>query len=154
MLRKSAVLSLLVMVLLGSVLAKAPTARITITRSSWTKPLVVTDTQLLDSFNPWWGGFLDDSRAVRKPPNDAPYEVSSYVKFAENDTRLKYVFYYRPSQSAEPGHVYLPQSGEKWHAMNASTILRPTGWYFASPKWEESILPLIRATEAKQKPVR
>jgi hypothetical protein len=73
--------------------AKAPTTEITISGGGLGRVVEVTDPQLLAMSNVFLGQFLDPSRT---PLNEAPpglksYEVSFYIKEAENDVRKMYV---------------------------------------------------------------
>jgi hypothetical protein len=77
--------------------AKGPTAKITITGASLQSPVEISDPDVLKDFNVWSGpgtfandvegtdGFIVDwaSGAVPDPPNGLPtFEVSFYVRYA------------------------------------------------------------------------
>ncbi len=132
--------------------AKTPTVKITISGGGLTSAVEITDPQALALSNVWFGEFLDDSRTPESEPPKGllPYEVSFFVKLAENDVRKMYVVYYYPSPR-EQGFVYLPGKGAVW-GLNVGTILRKGRdgkWNYASPAWEALIKPaLIRAEAA------
>ena len=131
--------------------AKAPTVKITISGGP-ASAVEVTDPQVLAISDVWSGQFLDVSRS---PENEAPkgvlpYEVSFYVKLAENDVRKMYVAYYYPNSATEQGFLYLPGKGVVWQ-LNVGTILREGRdgkWNYASPAWEALIKPLLTRAEA------
>jgi hypothetical protein len=135
--------------------AKAPTVKITISGGGLTDPLEVTDPQVLVISNVWSGQFLDSSRS---PVNEAPkglrsYEVSFYVKLAENDVRKMYVVYYYPNPLEKQSFIYLPGEEPIW-PLNAGTILRKGQdgkWNYASAAWEALIKPVIARDEDRRK---
>jgi hypothetical protein len=132
--------------------AKAFTTEITIAGGGLGRVLGVTDPQLLAMSNVWLGQFLDQSRS---PLNEAPpglqsYEVSFYLKQAENDVRKIYVAYYYPNVGSEQGLIYLPGRGAAWE-LNIGTIMRGPlegKWNYALPAWEALVKPLIANAEA------
>src|SRR5580704_9583435 len=138
----------LLLVLLGTPIAawaKAPTTEITISGGGLGKVVEVTDPQLLAISNTFLGEFFDQSR---KPLNEAPpglksYEVSFYVKVAENDVRKMYVAYYYPNVGSEQGFIYLPDRGAVWE-LNIGTIMGggQGKWNYALPAWEALIKPV------------
>jgi hypothetical protein len=138
---------LVVTAVLVPALAKAPTALITVSGGELTRPLQVSDPDLLRRFNPWGGGFIDSPPARASAPSGfiEPYEVILHVKFSERDVRAKYVFYYRPGRDGQRGYIYLPRAGEKGYSTNARTMVREPGWFYASQEWESQIRPLISA---------
>jgi hypothetical protein len=131
--------------------AKAPTIKITVSGGGLTVPLEVTDPRVLAISDVWSGQFLDYSRS---PVNEAPkglrsYEVSFYVKLAENDMRKMYVVYYYPNASEKQSFIYLPGEEPIW-GLNAGTILRKGQdgkWNYASAAWEALIKPVIARAE-------
>jgi DNA-binding beta-propeller fold protein YncE len=132
--------------------AKAPTARITVAGGGLRSAVEITDPQLLAMSDVWLGQFLDGSRS---PLNEGPrgltsYEVSFYVKLAENDVRKMYVAYYYPNAGSEQGYIYLPGGGAVWE-LNVGTILRrgqDGKWNYALPAWEALVKPVIADAEA------
>ncbi len=135
--------------------AKGPTVKIMISGGGLTSAIEVTDPRILDISNVWTGQFLDRSRGTAKEPARGlrRYEVSFYVKFAENDVRKKYVVYYYMSPTTDPGYIYLPGKGETWYSLNVGAIIRDGQdgkWNYASPAWEDLIKPVIAGAEAAQ----
>lgn len=127
--------------------AKAPTVKITISGGGLARAIEITDRQVLALSNVWIGDFLDVSRT---PESEAPkslvgYEVSFFVRVAEDYVKKVYVVYYYPMASNEQGFVYLPIHGTARH-LNAGTILREGldgKWNYASPAWEALIKPTL-----------
>ncbi len=135
--------------------AKGPTVKITISGGGLTSVFEVTDPRILSSSNVWVGRFLDGSRgSVKEPPRGLrPYEVSFYVKLADDDVRKMYVVYYYPNPSKEQGYIYLPGKGETWYSLNVGTIDRDGQdgkWNYASPAWENLIKLVIARADAAQ----
>ena len=136
--------------------AKGPTVKIMISGGGLTSAIEVTDARILHISNVWGGQFLDRSRGTAKePPRGLQrYEVSFYIKFADNDARKKYVVYYFPNPVAEQGYIYLPGKHETWFNLNVGTIWRQGQdgkWNYASPAWEDLIKPVIAGAEAAQR---
>lgn len=137
--------------------AKSPTVKIMITGGALTSPIELTDPRILDVSNVWTGHFLDSSRgAVTEPPRGLQrYELSFYIRIADNEVRKKYVLYYYPRSGAEPGYIYLPGKGDGWYRLNTEAIVRngkDGKWNYASPGWENLIRPEIASAEAAQHP--
>jgi hypothetical protein len=136
--------------------AKAPTVKIIISGGGLTSAIEVTDQQILDISNVWSGQFLDRSRGrAKEPPRGLQrYEVSFYVKW-DNEIRKKYVLYYYPGPSTEPGYIYLPGRGETWYSLNVGAIIRNEQdgkWNYASAAWGDLIKPMIASADAAQHP--
>lgn len=95
-------------------LAKAPTVKLTIEGGNLTKEIQVTDPRILELSHVWAGNFLDNSREpAKEPPRGLHgYEVSFYVKLADNDVQKMYVVRYYPNPSVEQGYIYLPGDRE------------------------------------------
>jgi hypothetical protein len=150
-------LAILLLWLSGTALAKADTVRITISGGGLTRAIEITDPHVLALSNVWFGQFLDASRTPESEPpkGPSPYEVSFFVKLAENNVRKMYVAYYYPNSPEKQGLIYLPSEGAVWR-LNASTILREGRdgkWNYASPAWESLIKPvLIRALALASRP--
>ena len=131
--------------------AKAPTARITITGGKLTRPVVITDNEVLQVSPAWSSAFLDLSRPPLEevPKVSSTYEVTLYSEIGPNDIRKTCVFFYIPGFSAAQGLIYLPGNGTLW-ALNAGTIIRQGRdgkWSYASPSWEALITPFIVSGE-------
>jgi|SRR5271165_2435705 len=135
--------------------AKSPTVKIMISGGGLTSAIEVTDPRILDISNVWTGRILDRSRGTAKePPRGLQrYEVSFYIKIADNEVRKKYVLYYYPNPATEPGYIYLPGKEEDWYSLNVGAIVRDGQdgkWNYASPAWEDLIKPVIAGAEAAQ----
>jgi hypothetical protein len=138
-----------------AVSGKEPTVKITISGGELTKVIEVTDQRILDISSIWAGEFLDPSEGTAKEPPVGlrRYEVSFYIKIANNDVRKWYVLYYYPNSVAVPGYIYLPGRGEAWYSLNVGAIIRDGQdgkWNYASSAWEDLIKPVIAGAEAAQ----
>jgi hypothetical protein len=136
--------------------AKTPTVKIIISGGGLTRAIEVTDQQILDISNVWSGQFLDRSRGTAKePPRGLQrYEVSFYVKW-DNKVMKKYVLYYYPGRSTEPGYIYLPGRGETWYSLNVGAIIRNEQdgkWNYASAAWGDLIKPMIASADVARHP--
>ncbi len=136
--------------------AKVPPTEITISGGGLGRVLEITDPQLLALSNVWLGQFLDQSRSPLNegPPGLKSYEISFYLKLAENDVRKIYVAYYYPNVGSEQGFIFLPGKGAVWE-LNIGTILRGSRdgkWNYALPAWEALIKSLIANAEAAPAP--
>jgi hypothetical protein len=136
-------------------LAKGRTVKIVISGGGLTSAIVVADSRILDISNVWIGQFLDRSRGIAKePPRGLQrYEVSFYIKIADNNVWKRYVLYYDPNPATELGYIYLPGKGETWYSLNVGAIIRDEQdgkWNYASPAWEDLIKPIIASAEAAQ----
>jgi DNA-binding beta-propeller fold protein YncE len=133
-------------------LAKAPTAKLTVSGGRLTRSIEVTDPQILEISNAWGDAFLTASRPPldEAPPGRMPYEVSFYSLMADHDLRKTCVVYYYPGTSTDPGLVYLPGKGAVW-GLNVGTVLRrgqDGRWNYASPAWDGLIKAVITRAEA------
>ncbi len=136
--------------------AKSPTTKITISGGGLTSAIEVTDPRILDMSNVWTGHFLDRSRGTRKEPPRVldRYEVSFYIKIVDNEVKKKYVLYYYPSDTTEPGYIYLPGKGDTWYELNVGALIRDGQdgrWNYAAPKWEDLIKDVIARAKAGQR---
>jgi hypothetical protein len=128
-------------------LAKAPTVEIVISGGGLSKEIEVTDPRVLAISDVWLGQFLDSSRGPldKVRPGASAFELSFFVKIADNDIRKMYVAYYIPNSTPDQGYIYLPGKGPI-HTLNAGTIIRngrDGKWSYASPAWEGFIKPVI-----------
>ncbi len=146
----------LLLILLGTpraACAKGSTVKITISGGPRSIGAIeVTDARILNLSNVWAGQFLDRSKGTAKEPPRGlgPYEVSFYVKLADDHARKMYVVYYYPNPSTAQGYIYLPGNGETWYSLNVRAIWRPGQdgkWNYASPAWEDLIKPVIARAE-------
>jgi len=135
--------------------AKSPTVKIIISGGGLTSTIEATDPRILAISNVWSGQFLDRSRGTEKEPPRGlrRYEVSFYVKIANNEVRKKYVLYYYLNTATEPSYIYLPGKGETWYSLNVGTIIREEQdgkSNYASPAWEDLIKSMIASAEVAQ----
>ena len=135
--------------------AKAPTVKIIISGGRLSSAIEVTEQRILDISNVWSGQFLGRSGGTAKePPRGLQrYEVSFYVKIADNEVRKMYVLYYYPNRSTGPGYIYLPGKGEAWYSLNVGSIVRDGQdgrWNYASPAWENLVKAMIAGAEVAQ----
>jgi hypothetical protein len=142
-------------VLPQDVLAKAETVKITVSGGGLAATISVTDAHILDLSHAWGDSFLDTSRPpINQPPKGRwPYEVSLYSLLGENDVRKTCVLYYYPSNSKDPGLVYLPSSRSAVWALNVGTVLRQGHdgkWNYASPSWDSLMKSKIAEAESEE----
>lgn len=137
------VLLLILLLLATPASAKAPADRVTITGPGIDQPVEVGGSDML--FNPWAGEFLGDH--LERPPASAdlsgePYEAVFWLDASGYDARMIYAFEFYLAGDAE-AYIRLPENGEVHHELNASTIIRTTGWYRASEAWAEAVAAVI-----------
>jgi hypothetical protein len=141
--------------------AKAPTVRIVVSLPGL-QSFEITDPAVLALSNAWGAEFIDTSMApLASAPPLPSYEVSLYAKFAENDIRKVYVFFFYPASdgggscppgqdaalcaAAGSGFIYLPGHGPM-HVLNTGTIIREGldgKWCYASRAWTALVRPLL-----------
>jgi hypothetical protein len=134
----------IVLAMSQTALAKPPIVKLTIQGGSLTKPIEITDPEILH---------LTYSRdRVQQPPAGRHgYEVSFYFKWASSDIRKLFAVYYYPNPSPTQGYVYIPGQGEAWTVRDLSSVItagRWGKWCLVSPAWEQVIKPLIVTAEA------
>ena len=134
-------------IVLGSSLfasAKPPKVKLTIEGGSLSEPIEVTDPQILELS--YFRG------AAPQPPNGLPgYQISIYFRSADHEIRRMVVLYYYPNVSGAQGFIYSPFQGEAWSVRDLGKVItegRPRRWWYASPRWEQAIKPLIASAEA------
>jgi hypothetical protein len=146
--------------------AKAPILAVTISGGGLPKPIEITESAVIESFNIWSGpGNFKIENGVRTPivrdgsilwsqgivsdrPKGPPeYEISFNGSSPEH--RL-YVLLYRYDPSAHFGYVYLPGKGEEWYDVNVHTIYRGVEghWFRTSGAFVELVQPLIEKAKA------
>lgn len=146
-------LTILILAVLAATIpasAKGPVSLITISGGGLEEPIKITDPEILDRFNPWGGQFIGTGGALKTPPSighKAPYEVHFYLQNAQDQSELRYMFYYYPSLVGRRGLIYLPGSGEPYYSVNAYTIIRGGSdgyWHYAMPTWDETVSGLVQ----------
>ena len=145
----------LLTILAGFASAKGPTTRIEVKSAGLSRPIEITDPEVLAGFNVWAGPgtssdepqslIVDWKKGIVAEPR---YEVSFSAKFPAE--RVVYVVTYCYDAAAGRGYVYLPGKGEPRYSVNVSSILRfnEGNWFVAWARWDKVIRP--RLTERVQ----
>ena len=153
-----------------TLLAKGPTTRITISGSSLTNPIEISDVNIIKEFQVWAGpgtkmcvggiancvegteGFIVDwsSGAVSERPSGLErYQISFYVNdhsaSRSGPARLAYVVSYEYDSATAQGYVYLPGKTDQWYSLNTESIYRGRegNWFRAAAAWQDAVVPLI-----------
>ena len=125
--------------------AKPPKVKLTIEGGSLSKPIEITDPQILEL------SFVRGS--ARQPPDGLRgYQISIYFRVRGDEIRRLGVLYYFPNVSGAQGFIYSPVQGEAWSVQDLGKVVRdgdPRRWFHASPYWEQAIRPLIAAEGAE-----
>lgn len=133
---------LLLFVFVDSALAKAPTARITITGPGIAQPVELTHEDAI-SAHVWGGNFIDkQSGIVAAPGSELPqYTVQFHVRISESDVRMMYVVYYVWDAASGRALIQVPGVSDQSYRLNVSTISRccQGKWFYASAQWGETI---------------
>jgi hypothetical protein len=133
--------------------AKGPVTLITISGGGLEEQIKITDPEILDRFNPWAGQFIGTGGALKTPPSigyKAPYEVHFYLQNAQDQSELRYMFYYYPNPVGGRGLIYFPGSGEPYYSINAGTIMRGGSdgyWHYSMPTWDETVSGLVQGAK-------
>jgi hypothetical protein len=145
---------------------KGATTKVVIEGADLSKPIEITDRQILASFNVWTGpgtysseprfnanapSFIIDwsqGPVAEVPQALQKYQVSFYSE--ELSERPIYVVYCAFPRTAEPGYVYLPGKSEEWWRRNVTSIVRGVEgrWFHAWSAWENVARPLIEKARA------
>jgi hypothetical protein len=139
--------------------AKGPVDRIVISRVGWPAPVEVTSGEMLDLLSPWRDDLL--GTRLSGQPNDpgASLDYGSQVWFyleAEggqlpvldglrpdpDGMRLIYYVEYYPDLSGATAGFLLLHDDPRTENLNTSTIIRATGWYEATPAWQQLMASL------------
>ncbi|HBY97608.1 MAG: hypothetical protein M5U01_14270 [Ardenticatenaceae bacterium] len=136
----------LLLVSIAPALAKESPDKVTITGPGLASPIEITDPDIVEDFNPWKGQFIDwaRGRVTDIPPVDPRYEVLIHVKGNDGRFQVIYAFEYAPNPSSAPGYIYLPDRDDTRYDLNARTILRPTGWQYASADSDSVISRILK----------
>lgn len=130
--------------LVGALHAKGATVKLTITGTTLTQPLELTDPVLLASSNVFEGSFLGTQR-IQPDPSLPRYRVSFHVqppRWMKRDVEVKYVVLYAKNAQTGEGFIYLPARDEDGYRLNIGTILRDGRdgtWQAASPTWANAL---------------
>lgn len=131
-------------------LAKGSPDKITIWGPSQVEPIQITNPETLNAFDPWNGQFLDKSldALAEEPRIQEIYMVVFDLGSNTQEKRAFYVFQYAPDPSGGQGFIYVPREGEPWHIRNGQTIVRKSGWQYASPEWDALVQQSLEENKA------
>ena len=125
-------------------LAKEPADKISISGPGLTKPIEITDPQILQQFSPWDSNFFDLRRGIIADPplSDQLYQVLFFFYNTGGTLQAQYAFQYAPGQ---PGTIYLPGKNDQLFKLN--TIILRDGldghWITASQEWDDLMQRLL-----------
>jgi len=139
------VLALAVMAaFVGTLQAKGPTVKLTVSGPTLSLPLDITDARVLSSANVFAGGFLAGGSIA--PDVSLPrYRVSFHVelpKWMNAGVQVKYVVLYAKDSKTGRGFIYLPGRGEDGYRLNVGTIVRDGQdgvWHLAASEWAAAL---------------
>jgi hypothetical protein len=146
-------------------LGKGATTKVVIEGADLSKPIEITDRQILANFNVWTGpgtfssqpGFNANAPSFiidwsQGPVAEVPQALQKYQVsfFSELSERPIYVVYYAFSRNSETGYVYLPGKSEEWWRLNVTSIVRGVEgkWFHAWSTWQNMARPLIEKARA------
>jgi hypothetical protein len=120
-------------------LAKAKTAKLTVTGPGITEPIELTEQSAI-SASVWGGNFIDkEMGAVEPPGSEIPrYSVQFHIKVRDG-LRMVYVIYYAWDITKNRALVQIPD--DEWRQLNHSAIIRccPGKWFYATEPWGQTI---------------
>jgi len=152
-LRLAYLLLMVLFVLTTPAMAKGPVDKITVEGPGLASPIEITDSGILDRFDPWGGQFIGTGGPLAGPPPNIkePYLVRFYLENQQGDQTLRYVFYYYFNSTGTTGYIYLPGPGEPYYQTNVGTIIRETSdgqWHKAIPGWDEIMADVVAESQA------
>lgn len=135
-------LLLALLALVTPAMAKGPVDKITVEGPELTKPIEITDSEILSRFDPWGGQFIGTGGPLAGPPSNIkePYLVKFYLEDQQDNLVLRYMFYYYFNATGTTGYIYLPGPGEPYYKTNTGTIIRGKSdgqWHMAIPGWDD-----------------
>ena len=162
-------LPLLLLAVPSIVPAKGKTTKIVIEGPDLSKPIEITDPDVLARFNVWAGPGTSSTRPganadsptfivdwgrgpTRHPPEALQkYQVTFYTE--RQSERPSYVVYYVVAPGSKQGYVYLPGPSDKWWQLNTFSIFRGNEgqWFPALDGWENVARPLIEKAKTVAK---
>ena len=126
----------------GVALAKAKTAKLTVSGPGISQPIELTHQDAI-SAGVWSGTFIDRRAGpVEAPSADIPrYMVQFHVNVRVDELRMVYVVYYAWDAANGRALVQLPAVEDEWSRLNDSTIARCCRgqWYYATDPWGQTI---------------
>jgi len=151
------VASIALVVFTSAVFSKLALSKLFISGGKLPQPIEVTNPQLLQASNPWFGEFIPawteiPNPGIADPPQAAPrYDISLYASVsAKAAPHIIYVAYYAFDAASHRGFIYLPGRGEQWYRTNVSSIIRSHEdgrWNLANPAWCDRINSIIAQFE-------
>jgi len=121
--------------------AKAPTAKVSVTGPGIGESIELTHRDVI-SANVWGGNFIDKQAGiVPAPAAELPrYTVQFHVRL-DSEVRMMYVVYYVWDEVAGRALLQVPDVSDKWYELNVSTISRCCHgkWFYASKSWGDAI---------------
>ena len=164
--KRMAVTTLSIALLMASLSAKGPTLRIVIRDTAGAAVIEIRDRSVLDQFNVWDGrgtfsgapgheleasqGFIIDwqaGAADSRPGQLRRYEVRFFVGQRNSSAEeLAYVVFYENDPATGKGYVYLPGTSDEHFRLNVRAVHRGNGleghWLHASSAWQTAIATL------------
>jgi hypothetical protein len=151
--RTVTVLASLLFIIVVDLSAKGPTVRIRIEGDSLSKPVEITDREVLRNFGVWdWPTPQRDGFVIQYSPTSLPEPSPSWRKYKVTffartpEPRAVYTVVYQFDPNTKQGFVYVPATDQ-----NRTTIVRlgmEDWWFRASDTWERAVRPLIAQAES------
>ena len=128
----------------GTLHAKGPTVKLTVTSPALSQPLDITDSRVLTLSRVYAGAFLAGGSSA--PDASLPrYKVSFHVelpKWMNAGVQVKYAVLYVKDPRTRQGFVYLPGRDEDDYWLNVGTIIRDGQdgrWHSAASEWASAL---------------
>ena len=128
----------------GTLHAKGPTVKLTVTGPTLSQPLDITDSRVLMSSHVFGGTFLA-GRSIAPDASLPRYKVSFHVelpKWMNAGVQVKYAVLYAKDSKTGRGFIYLPGRGEDGYRLNVGTIIRDGQdgmWHSAASEWAAAL---------------
>lgn len=154
---------LIVAVCPSSVYPKGSPNKIVITGGGLRRPIEINEREILKSFDPWMGQFIDRAKGPVAEPSrqDPAYDVFFYMKWSGRHStydrgklKMVYTMRYVRGHDGQPGYIYLPGRGEEFYNNNIGTIWREKEdgrWHQASAAWEVAMRRVIVISNEPQR---
>ena len=146
MFRQVPIVAAIALMMVTTLTAKGPTARLVIAGGGLATPITVRDASILKDSNVYHATFLGGiAHAQSIDPTWPTFVISFFVStpaWSRQGVQEKYVVYYARNPRTGEGFVYLPAPGEKWYQLNTSTIVRnglEGNWVRASAPWATAL---------------
>ena len=147
----------------SSVYPKGSPNKIVITGGGLRRAIEINEREILKSFDPWMGQFIDRAKGPVAQPSrqDPAYDVFFYMKWSGRHSthdrgklKMVYTMRYVPGHDGQPGYIYLPGRGEEFYNNNIGTIWREKEdgrWHQASAAWEVTMRRVIVISNEPQR---